>query len=327
MNFIPFATIPDVSFYQDLNSTPQRINFTQMRTQCEGVIIRAGQNTWIDEDVVHNWQAAKEAGLKRGSYWFFDSRSSPEAQADLWKAAISSDVPEWGLWCDLEESYGGLYKGETNWKRFAEAVMSRFPNVRVGIYSANWWWSAQAVQQADYWQSFPLWVAGYSSVETVILPAPWRIKGAVLWQFTSKGNGALYGAESSSIDLNYTSQDFYDLFEAVIPPPGGDMEKWRMIYAGGLKVRNFPLTGTQVQSLMPGDIIEGIFDTNTSWINISTITRTNGVILAPITGQWWCSGLPTYVEKILPPPPPPPPAGHTVQVIVDGTEIAKVELS
>jgi hypothetical protein len=224
MNFTPLDIIPDVSFWQDDNSTVQKIDFVKMRTQTQGVIIRAGQNTWIDSDVVWNWQVAKEAGLRRGSYWFYDSRSSPQSQAELWKAALGNDLPELGLWCDLEENYGGTYQGEANWKKFTETVRVQFPNTKIGIYTGYGWWNAQTVSQVDYWSSFPLWLAWYTTFpETVILPLPWKTKGATLWQNTDKGDGRKYGAESLNIDLSYTSSAFYNLFGGAPPPPPADI--------------------------------------------------------------------------------------------------------
>ena len=59
---------PDISFYQDDNETPQGVDFVKMRTVTDWVIIRAGQNTWIDPDFKTNWTNAKAAGLRRGSY-------------------------------------------------------------------------------------------------------------------------------------------------------------------------------------------------------------------------------------------------------------------
>lgn len=40
----------DVSFYQDDPQTPQGINFPKMRQAAEFVIVRAGQNLWVDPD-------------------------------------------------------------------------------------------------------------------------------------------------------------------------------------------------------------------------------------------------------------------------------------
>jgi GH25 family lysozyme M1 (1,4-beta-N-acetylmuramidase) len=305
MNFIPLKTIPDISFWQDKNTTARGVDFVQMKKQVDGVIIRAGQNTWADEDFAYNWQAAKAAGLKRGSYWFYDSRSTPQQQADIWRSKIGNDLPELGLWIDLEESYGGAYGGETNWQKFAELIKSYFRNTPIGIYTANWWWQSQAVLMPLYWGTFPLWVSQYTSSPLyVTLPAPWRNIGAVLWQYTATGDGALYGVESAEIDLNYTSQKFHDLFGAVTPPPIGEN-----------KMQTWTLTATTT-SLK----IHGVLDSVSGWIHIDHLTRAAGNIDV-IDG--WCSGNVAYVQLIA----EPPPANHTVEVIVDGVSVYKTVLS
>ena len=55
---------PDVSFYQDDPETPQGIDFRKMRASAGYVIIRAGQNAWVDSDFKINWREAKLAGLR-----------------------------------------------------------------------------------------------------------------------------------------------------------------------------------------------------------------------------------------------------------------------
>ena len=86
------ARFPDISFWQDDNTTPQGVDFEQMRTQTEFVICRAGQRNYIDQDFQKYWKDAKAAGLYRGSYWYYDSRSTPQSQADLWYTAIGDDL-------------------------------------------------------------------------------------------------------------------------------------------------------------------------------------------------------------------------------------------
>lgn len=194
--------VPDVSFWQDDDSTPQKVDFTKMRAAgAEGVIIRAGQNTWLDEDFADYWRAARASGLPRGSYWFYDSRSSPESQANRWKFALDGDMPELGLWVDLEENYNGVYRGERYWKTFIETVKTLCPGVKVGIYTSYGWWTNQIIADPGYFANFPLWLAWYTSnPANVAVPRPWT--ASVLWQFSSTGDGARYGVESSEIDLS-----------------------------------------------------------------------------------------------------------------------------
>ena len=66
---------PDVSFYEDDPETPQGIDYVKMRASAGYVIIRTGQNIWVDSDFKLNWREAKLAGIPRGAYWFYDSRS------------------------------------------------------------------------------------------------------------------------------------------------------------------------------------------------------------------------------------------------------------
>jgi len=100
---------PDVSFYQDDPGTLQEINFERMNNSADFVIIRVGQNLWVDPDFKNNWRRAKEAGLPRGSYWFYDSRADPRQQAELWINLLSGDLGELPLFLDLEESYRGAF--------------------------------------------------------------------------------------------------------------------------------------------------------------------------------------------------------------------------
>lgn len=223
MNFQPLTTIPDVSFWQDDNNTARQIDFVKMREQCDGVMIRAGQNLWIDPDFVYNWQAAKEAGLKRGSYHLYDSRADPIEQSKKFANLFRYDPPEWGLWGDLEESYGGAYAGEKNWKKFFDNTIY-ISHCEMGLYTNYYWWLSQTITMPAYWGTFPLWMAWYTNDPArVLLPPPWANKGAVLWQYTDSGDGSLYGVESKEIDLNKTSQAFYNLFGGVPSVPSDEI--------------------------------------------------------------------------------------------------------
>lgn len=198
---------PDVSFYQDDPETPQGVDFAKMHAQSKFVIIRTGQHLWIDPDFSTNWRTSKEAGLLRGSYWFYDSRSTPRDQAKLWFDAIGGDYPEIGLWMDFEEKYDGRYAGETNFKIFATETEKLFPtNVEIGIYTAYYYWM-ERIRDFEYWRKYRLWVANYD-VSAPHVPRPWAANEWTFWQYTFRGDGNLYGVESSRIDLNYFNGDF-----------------------------------------------------------------------------------------------------------------------
>jgi lysozyme len=215
-------TGPDVSFWQDDNNTAKQIDFQKMKDAgAEFVIIRAGQNTWVDGDFEHNWHKAKEAGIPRGSYWFYDSRSSPRVQADLWSNAIGTDYPECGIWADFEESYNGPYSNEKYFREFMELLQANFPPlVELGAYTGYYYW-IERVKLREYWHQYPLWIANYGVTKPNI-PPPWSADEWTFWQYTDKGDGLKYGAESKNIDMNFYNGDltaFNKQFGITSPEP------------------------------------------------------------------------------------------------------------
>lgn len=327
--------ITDVSFYQDDDITPQKIDFVKMKSEgIEGVICRAGQHTWQDEDFADYWRAAKSAMLPRGSYWLFDSRSTPESQAMRWKNAIGNDLPELGLWVDLEEYYHGPYEGEANWKRFINAVISLFPGVKIGIYTSYGYWDNWQINDPGFFAPFPLWLAWYvSSPGSVIVPRPWV--RCVMWQYTSHGDGTRYGVESFNIDLSLWNgtresfRNFFNLSGDPVPPPGGTMDKYMKvtdIVTGSLNVRySGENLGSQNDlgsfNLLRGDIIHVVEGNTNYYLRFDALYR-NGVAVdlpeSP-TNQYWAlekAGSDVYLAETEFTPPQQP--SHVVEVYIDG---------
>lgn len=354
MNFNNHGIIvPDISFWQDNDGTLQKVNFQQMKAAgAKGVILRAGQSAWRDEDFDDYRRDAKAAGLSRGYYWFYDSRSNPIHQANLWQALIGNDFPELGLWYDLEESYNGQYEGEKHWKTFVLAMDAFFPNVKTrGIYTAKWWWENQVVNDPAFWSAYPLWVAQYGvTQDKVVLPRPWLGKSPVFWQFTAHGDGTKYGVESFNIDLNYFNGDesqfnlYFNLPSSTGEPmpdytelkPGIEGE-YRSIRAQTTYPRPPHIVGTKI----------GQINANNSAKSLESYKYTedilvNGEPLAHKDDVWWkvyeANGHPisgwvaerhlsrTYLT-VIPPTTQPPSASHVVEVFVDGVQVFRKELS
>lgn len=202
---------PDVSFYQDNNETPLGIDFDKMAGQTSFVIIRAGQNTWMDTDFRINWQNAKEAGLARGSYWFYDSRADPKRQAEMWIRSLGSDLGELPLCADFEENYHGVYAGWDNFYIFLERLKALASGKEIVIYTGFYYWFDNVVNQTtskqlEYFHQYPLWIARYG-VDIPLVPKPWSHDEWLFWQYTENGPGELFGVESHRIDLNFFNGD------------------------------------------------------------------------------------------------------------------------
>jgi len=288
---------PDVSFYQDDPNTPQRIDFEKMNQSADFVIIRAGQNLWPDRDIKHNWLAAKAAGLPRGSYWFYDSRADPKRQAELWVETLEGDLGEIPLFADIEEDYGGPYKGWRKWYDFLERLKALIGQKEIFIYTAYYYWRDNAPnpdtepENLEYFHQYPLWIANYE-VTTPSVPKPWDTDEWLFWQYTTNGDGELYGVESKGIDLNYFNGDveaFRKRFGLDQPPPSVG-EKYRV----ELSIRDEPGMDEDVIGTLEQDEVLEILDTTVDkiWMQVKRENDTTGWIFN------------THLIKVEPPQPP-----------------------
>lgn len=293
---------PDISFYQDEPSTPQGVNFNKLAAHSQFIIIRAGQNLWVDSHFKTYWSGAKAAGLPRGSYWFYDSRADPKKQADLWVQTLGSDLGELPLFADLEESYNGPYKGWKQWYVFLEHLRSLIGNKEIGIYTAYYYWRQNAPNETtqkanlEYFHRYPLWIAHYE-VNTPSIPKPWTPNEWLLWQYTAKGDGLLYGVESKQIDLNYFNGDEaafrarFNLGDIVPPaPPRFQLD---------LNVRaEANENAALVVKLVDGDTFSRLgFSTDQKWMEIRREDGAQG---------WLKADLLTPLAETPPTPPPTP---------------------
>lgn len=251
---------PDVSFYEDEESTPEGIDFFKMRERADFVIVRVGQNRWIDPDFATNWKEAKKAGIPRGSYWFYDSRVEPQEQARLWRDALGDDRGELPLCADFEENYGGPHAGWEKWYAFLEYLKDLMPEKEIILYTGYYYWREHApsadtqASSLEYFHQYPLWIARYGASEPLV-PAPWDKDEWMLWQFTEAGDGPSFGAESLGIDLNYFNGDaaaFRKRFNLTDAPPATPLK-----YKVDLSLRQTPdLTGDVVSTLVDGETVE-----------------------------------------------------------------------
>jgi len=197
--------VPDVSFYQYdyFDNTRQKIikwiDFAVMRSKSPAVIIRAGQNTWQDIAFDVSWKAAKEAGLQRGSYWFYDSRANPKRQAEKYVEVLGNDAGELELWMDYEDRYGGPYGKLENLYDFAERLRNLLPHKQLGVYTGYYYWLENISPSESYFAQYPLWIAAYGVAKPKI-PPTWN--DWLMWQYTDNGKGSEYGVASGNIDLN-----------------------------------------------------------------------------------------------------------------------------
>jgi GH25 family lysozyme M1 (1,4-beta-N-acetylmuramidase) len=231
MNFEDFGIYGyDVSFYQDINLTPKKIDFQKMKDSgASFVIIRAGQDTYTDEDFRDNWRNAKGI-LPRSAYWFGDKDSTGKSQAGRFWNLVKDDQPEGMLFIDYE---GGSW---TDWNQLYDFIaelqrLSGYPDTKIGIYTAYYYWmdnSPSNPESRNWFKQYPLWLAWYASTPAVVkIPTPWT--EVLIWQDGVKTNGLEVGVESREIDHDKFNGDAekFELYmggTVIVPPSGGNME-------------------------------------------------------------------------------------------------------
>ncbi|GAB4484146.1 MAG: hypothetical protein OHK0031_08110 [Anaerolineales bacterium] len=302
---------PDISFYQDDPTTPRSVDFNKLASVSQFVILRAGQNLWVDSHFKAYWSSAKALGLPRGSYWFYDSRADPQKQADLWVQTLGGDLGELPLFADIEENYNGSYKGWKNWYLFLERLRTLVGTKDIFIYTAYYYWRQNAPNETtqkanlEYFHRYPLWIAHYQ-VNKPSVPKPWGPDEWVFWQYTEKGDGLRYGVESLQIDLNYFNGDevafktrfnLKDPVPAPLPRLGVD-----------LNVRSDPNdSAALVVKLVDGDVFTRLaLSADQTWMQIRRDDGVTGWVKTNVFIEQ--ASVPVDPPPVDPPPVDPPPA-------------------
>lgn len=230
----------------DTSHWQQSIDYAKMVAGgVRGTILKAGQGTGVDPYYRENRAKAKSAGLKVGSYWYYDSRVEPRKQAEIWAALVREDPGDLPHFADYEERYAGPYAGILNFTIFFTNFvrLSGLPTEKVGVYTGYYYWTDHGIVDS-YYGKFWLWLAWYGPADNVIVPKPWTLDKLLFWQYTDSGDGTALGVASKEIDLSYFvkglhvyEQMFGDTPE--IPPSGevmeGLYEVWSDVYNMSLR--------------------------------------------------------------------------------------------
>ena len=210
----------DVSRWQDDNSTPQRMDFAKAyNAGARFVFIKASQACWMDEDMLYNWKSAQDALLLRGAYLFLDWTRSPVEQAHFFCNLLEKDPGELPPVVDFECRTGVPSDAVDKLEIVCEIIFERLGK-RPIIYTSPWYWKEYG--SADpWWYLHDLWIANYE-VDKPFIPLPWNDYTWTFWQWTDKGDGKLFGAESYGLDMNWFNGSFDALMAyagATIPDP------------------------------------------------------------------------------------------------------------
>jgi GH25 family lysozyme M1 (1,4-beta-N-acetylmuramidase) len=228
---------PDVSFYQAIRrdqdgkllppAQQKAIDFLRMKQAgMPAVIIRAGQDTWIDPEFRVSWENAKIAELPRASYFFVDKDSDVKQQARFYWSILRDDPGEGFISGDFET---GSPLAWDKWYQFMNELqqISGYSNNKIFFYSNFYFFNENkppTIASQDYFARYPLWLANYTaSILTARIPGTWdRIS---LHQYGTPAIGYSLGVWTHEIDMNLFNDgqtEFEKLFgkvPTVVNPP------------------------------------------------------------------------------------------------------------
>jgi len=165
-----------------------------------------------DSDAIENMRNSKGVIPLRGGYHFLTSSPGGAAQADFMINFMRDEVGDFGelpLCLDVEITcIASLVKS------FCYRVLERMGYFPI-IYTSVGAWSR--VTGVKSWAvNCPLWAAHWY-VTSPAIPAPWTTWA--VHQYSNKGVGSLWGAESTYIDLDRGKDDWLNRYLPAPPPP------------------------------------------------------------------------------------------------------------
>jgi hypothetical protein len=295
---------PDVSYYQG------NIDWLIMKQRTNNVIIRSSQGNWVDNKFYQNYGAAKDKGIFRGVYHFFDGRYSPDEQAATLIKSIKSDLPETRVWVDWERSYGGAFEGVKNVVALMKKVQQALPTIIIGMYVGYYWFveNTNAVRNAveySYLESRPLWLSQWTntgSSDGLLVPKPWEYPPE-LHQWGTPAWGPAFGVETEEIDMDRVLKN-NSIYKPNDTPNPGDDKMIGQVTAGALNIRRLPnsdnTTNPAIGQLKLNDVITADFKAN-GWWHLQSITRSGSGIALPSADCYSYEGdTQGYIKDITP---------------------------
>jgi lysozyme len=162
------------------------VDFSQIKSAgMHYVFVKATQGaTGVDPDYKRNVTSAREAGLLVGSYHFYMTNDTPEAQFANLSRHLSLQPGDLPPVVDIEVlSRNSLPDTAANLKRFLSLIESRY-GIKPIIYSGEYF----ANQYLSGFSQYPLWLAEYVANKAPQMPLDW--KQWTFWQYTQQGKVA-----------------------------------------------------------------------------------------------------------------------------------------
>ena len=191
----------------------------------DGVILRASYGLMRDQ-LFETFTVSARSIPVRGSYHYFSSNVSWEAQAELFLNQVKDKgFHFYGL--DFEKGYNNKSAGfASSAKKWIDYVAGE-TGQKVLLYTNPSTYTEWLRPYGNWMKDYELWVAQWPYFPKPDTGQPRLPKGRsdwTLWQYSGDGNrkGAEYGVKSRDVDMNVfngTAEEFYAWAGVEIPEP------------------------------------------------------------------------------------------------------------
>lgn len=197
----------DVSRYQSSISWKLVKQMKVRDVQLGFAFIKATEgNNLVDPFFKRNWKRAKEAGMTRGAYHFFNPRKDGRSQAKSFLNTVKIESGDLPPVLDIEKSWGvSRARLQQEVKAWIDAVEAA-TGVKPILYTYVTFYESYLKGAFD---DYPLWIAHYHQPGSPRIGRTWHF-----WQHSEEGrvNGI-----SSKVDFNVFNGDSTDFMSLLVP--------------------------------------------------------------------------------------------------------------
>lgn len=167
------------------------------------------QTGFVDSQAANSWKGTKENGIVSGAWCWLQPKHDPKVQANYYLDAWYKYPTNMPPILDFEDrnvvSWNDMLWRACTWLEYVEEQTKKTPIVYTSLGYVNEF----DKQKRSILARYPLWLAQYPYVFTAnskpTVPYPWN--DWVMWQYSDKAVGAVYGGQSSTMDVNVFNGD------------------------------------------------------------------------------------------------------------------------
>ncbi len=143
-----------------------------------------------------NWQAAREAGIRRGAYHFFRPQLDPERQAQHFLAVLRDDPGELPPVLDVEVlDRVSPQEVITRTQQCMDVITGSLAITPILYTAASFW--RDTLKNSSALSHHPLWIAQYTHALSPTVPTAWATW--TFWQHSQEGR---VPGITGNVDLN-----------------------------------------------------------------------------------------------------------------------------